>query len=79
MSMMDIAAWSLIAGLSFLSVGGLLIWTYGDCLQSSRPAQSHAAVNARKNFMGVLIYSVAMTVAGLGMLVQGTFFLLHAH
>ena len=79
MSIMDLAAWSLIIGLSLISVGGLLIWAYGDSLQASKPSGAQAVVAARKNFMGLLIYSVAMVVVGLVLMLQGSFFLLNSH
>ncbi|MBI3418978.1 MAG: hypothetical protein HY053_02445 [Proteobacteria bacterium] len=79
MSIMDIAAWSLIGGLSLISVGGLLIWAYGDSLQVRQPGGGRTAVAARMNFMGVLIYSVVMIIVGMALLLHGTFFLLNSH
>jgi hypothetical protein len=82
MSIMDLAAWSLIAGLSLISVGGLLIWAYGDALQAKEyqsTAKGSAAVAARRSFVNVLIYSVVMIVVGMVLLLQGTFFLLNSH
>ena len=82
MSIMDLAAWSLIAGLSLISVGGLLIWAYGDSLQAKEYqglVKGAGAVAARRSFVNVLIYSVVMIVVGMVMLLQGTFFLLNSH
>jgi hypothetical protein len=75
MSIMDLAAWSLIIGLSLVAVGGLLIWAYGSTLRSHMSA-SKGAVSARRSFIGVLIYSVAMIVVGGVVILQGSFSLL---
>jgi hypothetical protein len=81
MSIMDLAAWSLIAGLSFISVGGLLIWAYGNSMQGKdyQRVAAGKAMAARKSFTSVLMYSAVMIVVGLGFLLQGTFFLLRTH
>lgn len=78
MGIMDWAAWSLIAGLSFLSIGGLLIWTYGDSINARRTAGLELdaqAIIARRRYAGLLIYGVALIVLGLGCLFQGSLFL----
>ncbi len=76
MSIMDMTAWSLIAGLSLIAVGGLLIWAYGNALEGkdyARIVLTPASTLARRKFMGVLIYSVVMLVAGLVLLAYGSF------
>ena len=78
MAIMDWAAWCVIAGLSFLSIGGLLLWAYGD---SMNPKKAEAMLTQsrgdRPNFMGVIVYSIALMVLGLGCLVQGTLFIMN--
>lgn len=79
MSIMDWAAWCVIIGLSSIAIGGLLIWAYGDAMKvwtERRPADDSSGVIARKQFTGVLIYSMVMIVVGLGSLVQGTLYVL---
>lgn len=78
MAIMDWAAWCVIAGLSFLSIGGLLIWAYGDSLNPKKIEVSLSLSNStpKPNFMGVIVYGVALMVLGLGCLVQGTLFIL---
>jgi hypothetical protein len=77
MAIMDWAAWCVIAGLSFLSIGGLLLWAYGD---SMNPKKADAGLvqtkTDRPDFMGVIVYSLALMVLGLGCLVQGTLFIM---
>jgi hypothetical protein len=75
MSIMDLGAWSLIIGLSLVSVGGLLIWAYGSTLRS-HISGAKGAVAARRSFVGVLIYSVIMIVVGGVVMLQGSFSLL---
>ncbi|NDE90657.1 MAG: hypothetical protein EB059_05915 [Alphaproteobacteria bacterium] len=79
MAIMDWGAWSVIAGLSFLSIGGLLIWAYGDSMNPKKMGTPFDGnVNApRPDFVGVVIYGVVLMIIGLGCLVQGTLFLLH--
>jgi hypothetical protein len=78
MGIMDLAAWCVIIGLSFISIGGLLLWTYGETLNTRRTeANDMAALVSKRRFSGVLIYSVALIMLGLGSLVQGTLFILH--
>lgn len=79
MSIMDWAAWSVIAGLSFISIGGLLIWAYGESMSAKNRvnlATDKLSVTARRNFAGVLGYSAALIVFGFGFLVRGTLFIL---
>lgn len=79
MSIMDWAAWSVIAGLSFISIGGLLLWAYGDNIKLpgvTAMNRSGSAVAARRGFTGVIIYSIALLLFGLGFLIQGTLFIL---
>lgn len=79
MGIMDWAAWSLIAGLSFISIGGLLIWTYGDSINAKQTLGlelSEQASIARKRYAGLLIYGVVLIVLGLGCLFQGSLFLI---
>lgn len=78
MAIMDWAAWCVIAGLSFLSIGGLLIWAYGDSLN---PRKIEVGIvgqvnNTRPNFIGVIVYGIVLIVIGLGCLVQGTLFIM---
>lgn len=77
MAIMDWAAWCVIAGLSFLSIGGLLIWAYGDSM-NPRKVEVNLAGSANKppSFMGVIVYGIALMVLGLGCLVQGTLFIM---
>jgi hypothetical protein len=77
MAIMDWAAWCVIAGLSFLSIGGLLIWAYGDSLSPKKaPVNFVGQADSRPNFMGVIVYGIALIVMGLGCLVQGTLFIM---
>lgn len=79
MGIMDWAAWSLITGLSFISIGGLLIWTYGDSINAKRTLGLELdaqAVTARKRYASLLIYGVVLIVIGLGCLFQGSLFLI---
>lgn len=41
MAIMDWAAWCVIAGLSFLSIGGLLLWAYGDSMNPEKADEDH--------------------------------------
>lgn len=77
MAIMDWAAWCVIAGLSFLSIGGLLIWAYGDSM-NPRKIEVGLGVTGNKppSFMGVIVYGIALMVLGLGCLVQGTLFIM---
>ena len=79
MGIMDLAAWSVIVGLSCIAVGGLLLWTYGEALRLKPYAEMADSVHvaARKRFLGNLAYSAILIVFGLCFLVQGTFFVLH--
>jgi hypothetical protein len=80
MGIMDAAAWSLIWGLSFMSIGGLLIWAYGNSLSLKKAKAGSETVqlhDLKKRFAGILIYSLLLIIIGLGSLVQGTLFLLH--
>lgn len=78
MAIMDWAAWCVIAGLSFLSIGGLLIWAYGDSMNPKKVQVSLALSDgaAKPSFMGVIVYGIALMVIGLGSLVQGTLFIM---
>ena len=77
MAIMDWAAWCVIAGLSFLSIGGLLIWAYGDSMNPRKvDAGFDVSSGKRPNFMGVIVYGIALMVLGLGCLVQGTLFIM---
>ncbi len=75
MAIMDWAAWCVIAGLSFLSIGGLLIWAYGDSLNPRKVESSLSDGAGQPGFMGVIVYGVSLIVLGLGCLVQGTLFI----
>ncbi len=77
MGLMDWNGWSIIFGLSFLSVGGLLVWAYGDSMrfwEGRTPSREERVMRLR--FNGVIIYSTIMIVAGIVMLAGGTFALL---
>ncbi len=78
MAIMDWAAWCVIAGLSFLSIGGLLLWAYGDSMNPKKIQVSLALSSdaAKSNFMGVIVYGIALMMIGLGCLVQGTLFIM---
>lgn len=78
MGIMDWAAWCVIAGLSFISIGGLLIWAYGDAvsLRHGNVSLDSPALAARRSFTSLVIYSIGLLVLGLGFLVQGTLFIL---
>ena len=78
MAIMDWAAWCVIAGLSFLSIGGLLIWAYGDSMNPKKVQVSLdlSGDTSKPNFMGVIVYGVGLMVVGLGCLVQGTLFIM---
>ncbi|MDX1922362.1 MAG: hypothetical protein SFW65_04450 [Alphaproteobacteria bacterium] len=78
MAIMDWAAWCVIAGLSFLSIGGLLIWAYGDSMNPKKVEAGLAGMTSKRpSFMGVIVYGIALMVVGLGCLVQGTLFLMN--
>jgi hypothetical protein len=79
MAIMDWAAWCVIAGLSFLSIGGLLLWAYGDSLNPKKVEVGIVGQtnNNRQSFMGVIVYGFTLMVLGLGCLVQGTLFILN--
>ncbi len=78
MAIMDWAAWCVIAGLSFLSIGGLLLWAYGDSMNPEKADAGLSSINSKRpSFMGVIVYGIALMVLGLGCLVQGTLFLIN--
>jgi hypothetical protein len=75
---MDWAAWCVIIGLSFTAIGGLLVWAYGSSIRLwvHSTVGDAGGVASRKQFTGVLIYSVVMIVLGLGCLAQGSILIL---
>jgi hypothetical protein len=79
MAIMDWAAWCLILGLSFISIGGLLVWAYGDSMGVRKTGIAHMGDLPRSaHFNGLLIYGIVLMVLGLGCLFQGTILLSHA-
>lgn len=76
MAIMDWAAWCVIAGLSFVSIGGLLIWAYGEAIElRGGKGLKSPALTSRQQFTGVLIYSVVLIILGCGLLAEGTLLL----
>ncbi len=79
MSIMDWAAWCVIIGISCVAIGGLMLWAYGDSMRlwlDRKGADDEATLAGRRQFTGVLIYSMVLIVVGLAFLAQGTLFLL---
>jgi len=80
MNIYQLAAWSVIAGLSLMLVGGLVLWAYG-ARQLAAPLQAGPEAEATQQFHRRLarwffIYGILVVAGGAALLFwAGSFFL----
>lgn len=75
MSVSQLAAWSVILGLSLMTVGGLILWAYG-ARRTRNVTASGVEAEATQNFHTRLVrwffvYGVSVVIAGAALLFWG--------
>jgi hypothetical protein len=81
MAFSEIVAWSVVVGLSLLSVGGLVLWAYGTRNNQNFQASLGMEAEATRHFhlhlvRWFFIYGISVMIVGAGLLLwSGSVFL----